>query len=110
MPLRRQRPSPAPRKARVLLEEVPYDQCSAAQRAAWDWLWRRLLGPVPTPETRKAPGALTHEASADCPDQEHISTAPAGHSGASSASAVPSASPKERRGHESTTRRLPRAK
>ena len=41
------------RKGHVRLREVPYEACSPAQRAAWDALWQRLLGPVHPPETAK---------------------------------------------------------
>jgi len=38
------------------VRNVPYAECDPAQRAAWDWLWRRLLGPGT--ETPPALGAL----------------------------------------------------
>ena len=65
----------------------PSEQChitwrqgppTPAQRAAWDRLWRRLLG-SPGPETTEAPGAeipevsTTHEP--DCTDQAVSKTA-----------------------------------
>jgi hypothetical protein len=52
----RQRPSPEPLQVRVVIREGAYEQCDPAQRAAWDWLWRRLLGP--RTETPPAPTAL----------------------------------------------------
>ena len=41
-------------KVCVEVREVSYEQMESIQRAAWDWLWQRLLGPIPT---------RTHEAS-----------------------------------------------
>ena len=28
---------------RIERREVPYEECDARQRVAWDWLWNRLL-------------------------------------------------------------------
>lgn len=46
-----------PPTARISWQYVPYEQYSQVQRQAWDWLWNRLLGPVPS-----APTAETHTA------------------------------------------------
>jgi hypothetical protein len=57
----RQRNKPERHKVSVEWYEVTYDEMPPAQQAAWDWLWRRLLSP-PAPETTKAPGGSTPEA------------------------------------------------
>jgi hypothetical protein len=55
-------------EGRIDIKEVPYDQCDASQRVAWDWLWKRLLGsgdtekPAQTPATDQAGQKLSRKA------------------------------------------------
>ena len=43
----RDRPESTPSRAHEVQIHLASQECPAAQRQAWDWLWRRLLGPKP---------------------------------------------------------------
>ena len=80
----------------VEIQYVPYAECDAGQRQAWDWLWRWLLGPGPAPQPTPAPATT-----AAVPGR---SNAPAGETpGASTDTSTVTSSAKDKQGaHDDT--------